>query len=122
MPREDYNSPEYKKWRWTVLARDKHCCQLTNVKGGELEVHHIIPWAKAPHLRYSVSNGITLSKEVHQNMVTGNEQKYEEQFKKIVAKNSMEFFNKKPNGQSKGKTTKPKRYKGKWRKINPRLR
>lgn len=99
-----------------------HNCQLTGVKGGELEVHHIVPWAKAEHLRYAVSNGITLDKNVHQKVVTGNEDKYEKQFKEIVVKNSANYLNKGVSGKSKGKTSKPKKRVSKWRKRNPRLR
>lgn len=120
--REDYNSPEYLAWRRRVMARDDFTCQLSGIKGGELEVHHIVPWAKSPHLRYVVSNGITLSKELHQKLVTGNEEKYEEQFKEAAAKNNANYLNKSVSGKKKGKTTKPKFAIGKWRKRNPRLR
>jgi 5-methylcytosine-specific restriction endonuclease McrA len=82
-PRPEYNSPAYKSWRYAVMARDKWICQVTGKKGN-LEVHHILPWAEYPHLRYAVSNGITLDKDFHQNIVTGREHEYAEQFRRIV--------------------------------------
>lgn len=120
--REDYDSPEYLAWRRRVMARDEFTCQLTGIKGGELEVHHIIPWAKAENLRYVVSNGITLSKEIHQRLVTGNEEKYEQQFKEIAAKNNEQYLNRSVAGKKKGKTVKPRVPVGKWKRRNPKLR
>lgn len=111
--REDYDSPKYKAWRYACMVRDQFTCQLTGVKGGELEVHHIIPWAKAPRLRYVISNGITLSKLSHET-VTGREEQYEEQFKKIIA------FKQKQNGRNR-KSNGTRKYKPKWRPRNPRL-
>lgn len=83
-PRPEYDTPEYKAWRYAVFARDKWTCQITGKKGCELEAHHILPWAKYPHLRYATSNGITLEKNFHRQVVTGREEEYVEQFKKIV--------------------------------------
>ncbi len=113
--REGYDSPEYKAWRNAVFVRDKFTCQLTGRTGCPLEAHHIIPWAKAPSLRYVVSNGITLSKDAH-GTVTGNEEKFEDQFKKIVA------FKKKEQEKLYGKKPSKSFQKGKWRPLNPRVR
>lgn len=120
--REDYKSPEYLAWRRRVMARDDFTCQLSGIKGGELEVHHIVPWAKAPNLRHVVSNGITLSKELHQKLVTGNEEKYQQQFRQKASENNAKYLNRSVSGKNKGKSTKPKFAVKKWRKRNPRLR
>lgn len=102
----DYNSPEYKAWRYKVLKRDDFTCQLTKQRGGELEVHHIIPASKAPHLVFNVTNGITLSKAAHET-VTGREEQYEALFKRIIAE---KMHLKKTHGMM------PK---GKWYPRNP---
>lgn len=81
----DYNSPEYKAWRFAILSRDGFKCCLDNTTD-ELEIHHIKPWAKFEKLRFINSNGITLCKRCHE-MVTGNEASYEKQFKEIVSEN-----------------------------------
>jgi 5-methylcytosine-specific restriction endonuclease McrA len=118
--REDYNSQEYKAWRFAVFSRDNFTCMLTGRKGGELEAHHIVRWADSPNLRYVVNNGITLSKEAH-DLVTGREKEYESRFKEIVEQNNIKYFRKK---NKKEKTSKPKNKfdKTKWKPRNPKLR
>ncbi len=116
-PRPEYNSPAYKSWRYAVMARDRWQCQITGKKGCELEVHHIIPWAEAPNLRYAVSNGITLEKNFHQDVVTGREHAYIEQFKRIVAMKKAEKVAEKIKS---GKRRAPKR--SGYRLRNPRAR
>jgi 5-methylcytosine-specific restriction endonuclease McrA len=115
--REGYDTPEYRAWRYAVFARDNWTCQLTGQKGCELEAHHIIKWANAPHLRYAVSNGITLSKDSH-GLVTGREEEFQEQFQRIIATKKGQL--KKVHG-NKGKirSVGPK---FKWRPRDPRLR
>jgi 5-methylcytosine-specific restriction endonuclease McrA len=113
--REDYNSPEYKSWRYSVFVRDGFQCQLTGQKGGDLEAHHIIRWADAPHLRYVTSNGITLSKASHE-LVNGREKEFEELFKKLVHQKKIS------QAKEKGKTVKTPQPKGKWRPRNVNLR
>lgn len=65
-------SPEYVKWRKSVLARDNYTCQDCgdrSYKGrGErviLHVHHIFSFADFPELRYEVWNGVTLCRVCH---------------------------------------------------------
>jgi|GEM_PF-2269821 len=84
--RPEMDTPEYKSWRYAVLARDNFTCQLTQSKEG-LQVHHVVPWSQNEKLRYNVSNGITLCRSAHE-MVTGHEDKYEDIFKEIIKKNS----------------------------------
>jgi len=69
----NYFDTQYKKWRAAVRKRDGRMCKWPNcgAKRG-LQCHHILPWAGAPFLRYSVSNGITLCKK-HHKLVTGKE-------------------------------------------------
>lgn len=37
---------EYKAWQLDILKRDKYTCQLCGERGGVLDVHHAIPFAK----------------------------------------------------------------------------
>lgn len=57
---------EYKRWRFDVYSRDGFTCQQCgDAKGGNLNAHHILPFASHPLLRTVVSNGITLCKPCH---------------------------------------------------------
>ena len=87
----DYYDPLYKQWRQLVRRRDRWKCQMPNcistyVKH-KLHCHHIKTWAQNPHLRYDVTNGITLCPDCHK-LVTGNEAIYEALFLMIVYRNS----------------------------------
>jgi thymidylate synthase (FAD) len=55
----------YHNWRNQVLKKYDYTCQKTGVKGGRLNVHHIIPWNENEDLRFDVNNGIVLSEESH---------------------------------------------------------
>jgi hypothetical protein len=59
------HSIEGRLWRESVFARDGYTCQISNVKGCNLEAHHIQNFSSHPELRFAIDNGITLSKEVH---------------------------------------------------------
>ncbi len=59
-------SLEMKLWRKSCMERDDFTCQKTGERGGKLVVHHINNFADFPELRTSITNGITLSKESHQ--------------------------------------------------------
>lgn len=63
------NSLEYKAWRETVFARDNWTCQdCGDNKGGNLNAHHIFPFADFPEHRLEVWNGITLCHPCHARM------------------------------------------------------
>ena len=57
--------PEYYQWRNSVFTRDNYTCQHCGVAGGDLNAHHIKPYAKFKELRTDVNNGITLCKTCH---------------------------------------------------------
>lgn len=57
-------SMKYRLWREAVFTRDNWTCLKTGAKWG-FEAHHINNFAKFPELRFSINNGITLSKEAH---------------------------------------------------------
>ena len=59
------HSSEYRRWRLDVFARDDYTCQICGQHGGELNAHHIKPWAKSIDSRYDVNNGVTLCKCCH---------------------------------------------------------
>lgn len=58
------NSLEYNRWRKKVYAKDDFIC--TNCGSNKrLQAHHIKPFAHYKHLRYEVTNGITLCINCH---------------------------------------------------------
>lgn len=60
------DSPEYRKWRWTIFRRDNFTCQTCGKKiSGRLEAHHIKSWKEYPESRYDTDNGVTLCEECH---------------------------------------------------------
>lgn len=62
--RRPYNS-KYKEWRRSVLLKDNYTCQISGLKNKKFRVHHVASWACNSELRYEISNGITLCKEIH---------------------------------------------------------
>ena len=69
------NSVEYKRWRLTILKRDRYKCVLcgkTNAKGinAKLNVDHIKPFSEYPELRFTLTNGRTLCEECHKKTPT----------------------------------------------------
>lgn len=59
------NSVEYKQWRKIIFQRDNYICQICNQKKHDLHAHHLFPFAKYPHLRFELANGITVCVECH---------------------------------------------------------
>ena len=58
------SSIEYKLWRDAVFQRDFYSCRICGYKG-KLEAHHPLSFAKFPHLRFDINNGITLCIPCH---------------------------------------------------------
>jgi len=84
-----WKSPEYKKWRLKVFERNNYTCQISGQVGGELVAHHLDNFAEFKDKRMDVSNGITLSKNVHMlfHTIYGSNHNTKEQFiefKKII--------------------------------------
>ena len=59
------NSAEYKEWRTAVFSREDYTCGRCKQKGGRLEAHHLLAFARYPELRLDISNGVTLCKSCH---------------------------------------------------------
>lgn len=60
------NSSRYLYWRRLVLERDGYECVKCKSEIN-LNVHHIVPFAKDHSKRFLIDNGITLCKRCHQN-------------------------------------------------------
>jgi 5-methylcytosine-specific restriction endonuclease McrA len=65
--RKDLRStPEGRKWRFDVMSRDEFACvHCGDDRGGNLEAHHVQPFAECPERRLDVSNGKTLCVHCH---------------------------------------------------------
>lgn len=61
--------PEFCEWRKKVYQRDNYTCQVSGQKSssktGGLCAHHLASWIDNKQLRFEISNGITLSREIH---------------------------------------------------------
>jgi len=58
------NSKEYKNWKKKCIKRDGGKCVVTGLDR-RLHVHHLEHATYNTHLRYEVSNGVTIHKLVH---------------------------------------------------------
>lgn len=58
-------SVDNKKWRESVLERDKYTCQICGCKDTQMQAHHIEGFARNEDLRYMVNNGLTLCFNCH---------------------------------------------------------
>ena len=85
--RRDYSNPMYKRFRKVVRDRDGRKCQFPGCKSTKtIQVHHILPWADFPHLRFEPDNGICLCNECHAR-IRGNEYAHVKNFSEIVQRN-----------------------------------
>lgn len=75
---------EYKDWRQAVFERDCYTCQMCNQPStGNIEAHHIYPFADFPHLCLEIANGITLCQDCHRS-VKGKELDFADTFSAIT--------------------------------------
>jgi hypothetical protein len=63
--RRSRNEKKAKTWREYVYSRDDYICQKCQQRGGDLQAHHVVPYAKDESLAYILSNGITLCLKCH---------------------------------------------------------
>ena len=59
------HSKEHDEWRISVFKRDNFVCQVCKKGGGELQAHHIKPFANYPEMRFDINNGQTVHKKCH---------------------------------------------------------
>jgi 5-methylcytosine-specific restriction endonuclease McrA len=59
--------PRYEMTIWTreVFERDNYTCRACGQKGGNLQAHHILSYAKFPKQRWNLANGMTLCLSCH---------------------------------------------------------
>lgn len=66
-----WHSNEYQQWRRAIFNRDDYTCQIVdcpycgNVKGGEIQAHHIESMFNKPELGYAINNGISFCRIGH---------------------------------------------------------
>lgn len=66
-------SKEYANWRESVFERDDYTCQACEQIGGNLNAHHIKPFAEFENERFNTDNGVTLCRECHMNLHYGGD-------------------------------------------------
>ncbi len=62
------NSDEYKQWRKEVFKRDNYTCHKCRVRGGKIQVHHIVNFPdviKDENKLWNTDNGLTFCKKCH---------------------------------------------------------
>ena len=85
-PKRDWDDPKYKAFRAAVRKRDKSTCQMPSCGSKRaVKVHHIFTWAKFPHLRYDVKNGICLCRKCHDS-ISKKEHFFVRMFLSIISK------------------------------------
>lgn len=62
---EGRNYSEYLEWRKRVYERDNYTCQISGIRDGKINAHHLNDYANHPDQRVQISNGITLNVNVH---------------------------------------------------------
>jgi len=79
---------EYLEWRKAVFERDKYTCQMCKqLSTGNIEAHHIYPFADFPELRFEIDNGITLCQHCHET-IKGQELNHTDQFVALIHQSS----------------------------------
>lgn len=63
--RDGCSMKKYRDWRQDVFDRDDYTCFLCGDRGGRLNAHHVLAWAKHKDTQYDVSNGMTLCYPCH---------------------------------------------------------
>ena len=58
-------SKRFKDWQKAVFKRDKYTCLICGQVSGNLNPHHILPFADFPKHRFNVDNGMTLCRKNH---------------------------------------------------------
>lgn len=87
---------EYYSWRKSVYDRDGYTCIISgDNRGGNLVAHHLYSYFQYKDLRTNISNGVTLTEEVHKEFHTiyGYRNNTIEQFKEFYKnKTGKEFL------------------------------
>lgn len=64
---KERKTPEYYRWRLSVLKKDDYTCQKCGKKD-DLRVHHIYSFAHYRELRYETSNGVVVCEDCHKDI------------------------------------------------------
>ena len=71
--KQQRKTAEYVKWRNDVFHRDNYKCAICGKVGGELNAHHIKPFAKYKSYRLDIDNGLTLCNKCHKTVHKNND-------------------------------------------------
>lgn len=87
----DFEEPIYVAWRKSVRTRDNNTCQMPGCKkaGKGIQIHHILPWAIYPNLRFMTFNGICLCTACHKS-IRKREMDYAPLLSSIATRNEKE--------------------------------
>lgn len=83
--RETWGRKEYIEWRYQMFLRDNFICQECNKRGGDLELHHIIPCRDYEEGIMKEDNVITLCKSCHRKTF-GKEYEFAGRYSALVEK------------------------------------
>jgi len=61
-----FSDPRYIDWALKVKKRDDYTCIICNIRGEELNSHHMNSWDIYVSERFDVDNGVTLCASCHQ--------------------------------------------------------
>ena len=61
-----FSDPRYIDWALKVKKRDDYTCIICNIRGEELNSHHMNSWDAHPDDRFDIENGSTLCKNCHE--------------------------------------------------------
>jgi len=60
------NNNRFHRWSLEIKIRDNFTCYICEQrKDGQLESHHLYPWASYKELRYDLDNGVCMCKDCH---------------------------------------------------------
>jgi hypothetical protein len=73
---KERDTKRHKDWIASVFERDNYTCVKCLKTGGQLNAHHIFPWAKFKSKRFDLDNGLTLCVKCHKEVHKTKDSRY----------------------------------------------